>query len=84
MAGDFSVSPNPSNGEVSLNLNLIEKQELTIELMDISGRQVSVQSNNFNAGLSRQNFDFSNLDAGVYHMVLSGEKGRTTLKVVLQ
>ena len=84
LAGDFSVSPNPSNGEVSLNLNLIEKQELTIELMDISGRQVSVQSNNFNAGLSRQNFDFSNLDAGVYHMVLSGEKGRTTLKVVLQ
>ena len=84
LAGDFSVSPNPSNGEVSLNLNLIEKQELTIELMDISGRQVSVQSGNFNAGLSRQNFDFSNLDAGVYHMVLSGEKGRTALKVVLQ
>lgn len=84
LAGDFSVSPNPSNGEVTLNLNLLETQELTVEMMDISGRQVATQAGSFNAGASKQNFDFTNLDAGIYHMILTGEKGRAALKVVLQ
>ncbi|MGB0369096.1 MAG: endonuclease, partial [Flavobacteriales bacterium] len=83
LAGDFSLSPNPSNGEVTLSLNLIETQDLTIEMMDVSGRQVSTQAGQFNSGLTKQSFDFSNLDAGLYHMILTGEKGRTTLKVVL-
>ncbi len=84
LAGDFSVSPNPSNGLVTLNLNLIEGQKLTIDVMDVAGRQVSSQSRNFNAGISRENFDLSRLDAGVYHMVLKGAKGSSALKVVLQ
>ena len=84
LAGDFSVAPNPSNGEVRLNLNLVEVQDLTIEMMDISGRQVAVEAGSFNAGVTKRNFDFSNLDAGIYHMILTGEKGRTALKVVLQ
>lgn len=84
LEGDFYVSPNPSNGIVTLNLNLIETQQLTIEMMDIAGRQVTTQVGSFNAGISRQNFDLSNLDAGIYHMVLTGEKGRNSLKVVLQ
>ena len=84
LEGNFSVSPNPSNGIVTLTLNLVETQELSIEVMDVAGRQVSTQTGSFNSGVSRQNFDLSNLDAGIYHMVLTGEKGRNSLKVVLQ
>ena len=84
LEGNFSVSPNPSNGLVTLNLNLVETQELSIELMDVSGRMVSTQTSNFNSGVSKQNFDLSRLDAGIYHMVLKGEKGTSALKVVLQ
>lgn len=84
LEGSFSVSPNPSNGIVTLNLKLVETQELTIEVMDVAGRQISTQTGNFNSGISRQNFDLSRLDAGVYHMVLKGEKGSSALKVVLQ
>jgi hypothetical protein len=84
LEGSFSVSPNPTNGIVTLNLNLVQSQELSIEVLDIAGRQVSTQARSFNSGISRQNFDLSNLDAGIYHMVLTGEKGRNSLKVVLQ
>ncbi|MCF8464764.1 MAG: endonuclease [Flavobacteriales bacterium] len=84
LVGDFSVSPNPSNGLVTLNLNLIDGQDLTMEIMDIAGRMVSTRSANFNAGISRENFDLSRLDAGVYHMVLRGERGSSALKIVLQ
>ncbi|MBP9151274.1 MAG: T9SS type A sorting domain-containing protein, partial [Flavobacteriales bacterium] len=84
LEGTFSVSPNPSNGLVTLNLNLVEGQKLTIEVMDVAGRKVSTRSANFNTGISKENFDLSRLDAGVYHMVLKGEKGSSALKVVLQ
>lgn len=84
LAGDFSISPNPTNGVTALNLNLKEAQELTINVLDITGRTVSTRTKNFNVGASREMFDLSNLDAGIYHVVLQGEGGRTALKVVLQ
>ena len=84
LEGNFSVSPNPSNGFTTLNLNLSEGQELTIDVMDVAGRQISTQTGSFNAGVSKQTFDFSRLDAGIYHMVLKGDKGSAALKVVLQ
>ncbi len=84
LAGDFSISPNPTDGVAALNLNLKQSQELTINVLDITGRTISTRTKDFNAGVSREMFDLSSLDAGVYHIVLQGESGRTALKVVLQ
>lgn len=82
--GSFSVSPNPTNGITILNLNLSSPQELIIDVMDITGRQISTRTGSFNSGSAKETFDLSGLDAGVYHMVLRGEKGSSTLKIVLQ
>ncbi len=84
LAGDFSISPNPTGGVAALNLNLKEGQELTINVLDITGRTVSSRTKNFNAGMSGEMFNLSKLDAGIYHVVLQGENGSTALKVVLQ
>lgn len=82
--GDFSISPNPADGVAALNLNLKDAQELTINVVDITGRTVATRTKNFSVGVSREMFDLSDLDAGIYHVVLQGENGRTALKVVLQ
>ena len=84
LEGNFSVSPNPTDGQTTLNINLTSSQALTIQVMDVTGRQVSTTTGNYNVGLSKETFDFSRLDAGIYHMILRGEKGSTALKVVLQ
>lgn len=84
LVGDFSITPNPTNGIATLNLNLKDPQDLTIDVIDITGRTVSTRTRNFNVGVSREMFDLSNLDTGIYHVVLQGENGRTALKVVLQ
>lgn len=84
LAGDFSISPNPTDGVAALNLNLKDAQELTINVVDITGRTVSTRTKNFSVGTSREMFDLSDVDAGIYHVVLQGESGRTALKVVLQ
>lgn len=82
--GSFFVSPNPTNGITTLNLKLNSPQELIIDVMDITGRQVSSRTGNFKSGLTQETFDLSGLNAGVYHMVLRGEKGSSALKIVLQ
>lgn len=84
LAGDFSISPNPTDGVAALNLNLKDAQQLTINVVDITGKTVTTRTKNFNVGVSREMFDLSKLDAGIYHVVLQGENGRTALKVVLQ
>lgn len=84
LEGDFSISPNPTEGVAALNLNLKEAQQLTVNVVDITGRSVSTRTKNFNIGNSREMLDFSGLDAGIYQVVLQGEHGRTALKVVLQ
>jgi len=84
LKGEFSISPNPTDGEAVLNMKLNEAQELTINVLDITGRTVSTRTKNFNTGMSREMFDMTNLDAGIYNVILQGENGRTTLKVVLQ
>jgi endonuclease I len=84
LEGDFSISPNPTDGVAALNLNLKDAQELTINIVDITGRTVSTRTKNFSVGMSREMLDLSNLDAGIYHVVLQGENGRTALKVVLR
>lgn len=84
LAGDFSISPNPTDGVAALNLNLKESQELTINVLDITGRTVSTRTKDFSAGMTREMFDLSRLDAGVYHIVLQGGNGTAALKVILQ
>lgn len=84
LEGDFSISPNPTNGIAALNLNLKEAQQLSIDVMDITGRTVATRTRNFNVGVSREMFDLTSLDAGVYHVILRVANGRTALKVVLQ
>ena len=84
LKGEFFISPNPTNGEAVLNLDLTESQDLTISILDITGRIVSARTRTFSVGSSREMLDLSNLDAGIYHVVLQGDAGSAALKVVLQ
>ncbi len=84
LEGEFSITPNPTDGKSTLNLALNEPQELTLRVVDVTGREVLVLAGNYNSGLNREVLDLSDLDAGIYHVILQGEKARTTLKVVVQ
>ncbi|MFM1875383.1 MAG: hypothetical protein RL266_1120 [Bacteroidota bacterium] len=84
LEGEFSLTPNPTDGITALNLNLNQSLQLTIDVIDITGRTVSTRTKNFSVGMSREMFDLSRLDAGVYHVLLKGENGRSALKIILQ
>lgn len=72
---EISLLPNPviSNLQLEGDLSAFEQ----IELFDLTGRLVKAES-------VRSKLNVSNLSPGVYHLVLSGDSNRETLKFVKQ
>jgi len=83
LEGEFTLSPNPTDGYVGLTMNLQTAQDLTIELMDVSGRMIDTQQLKAGVGVSKRYYQLDALSAGVYQFVVSGANGRKVLKLIL-
>lgn len=80
---DLNIFPNPSNGQFELLLESKENVAATIEMIDLSGRVLSLEQVRFNAGANRIGLQNSNLSVGTYMLRLSyGEKAITKLVLV--
>ena len=76
----ISVFPNPSNGEVHVELNAGHKADLTV--YDITGRQLFAYSFNGLNHTTLENF-LNTLGSGVYFINAVSEARNETLKLVL-
>ena len=67
LIGEFF--PSPTEGKVSINLNLLNPSDISIfNFYDVQGKLVATKRIHNTSGLMRQtaSFDLSNLDAGMY------------------
>lgn len=78
------VYPNPTNGVVNLEVELVEiSDRVEISVIDAAGRVL--QRNQYQAfKQGRFNFDLSNLSAGFYFLRLQTDQGLRTEKIFLQ
>jgi hypothetical protein len=67
----LTISPNPTNGLVSLNTSVIGNYEL----LTLDGRVLE-------AGTAKKDYDLTTYPKGVYHLRLSTDEGNRVLKVV--
>ena len=67
----LTISPNPTNGIVSLNASVIG----TYELLTLDGRILE-------SGTAKKDYDLTTYPKGVYHLRLSADEGTRVLKVV--
>jgi len=67
--------PNPTNGMVTMNCYLHQKQEVSIELFDVKGMLMKTISRNtvYKAGNHKIEFSTEELPAGTYMIRLTGE-----------
>ncbi|MDF2435928.1 MAG: hypothetical protein K0Q95_304 [Bacteroidota bacterium] len=75
IANSISVYPNPSNGMFTLNLG--HNVTSTVEVYNVLGAQVSDKS--FNTQIN--SLDLTGLEAGVYFVKVTTEKGQITKKI---
>ncbi len=73
-----SLYPNPTHGTLNINLSEVSDELFTVEIMDAYGKVYqSVNSNDLTS--STINFDLSDLNAGIYFVKVTCEKGQSNL-----
>lgn len=76
------VIPNPSDGNFSLLFNLKSTEDLTIEVLDLTGKVIQTRSlGKTFAGHQNLSIDASQLNSGFYFCKLSTPKGSFTKKI---
>lgn len=81
---DFSVYPNPTNGFISLKLNLKNTQSLKIELFDVIGQKVFSRQLGTVQGDLIIPIDVSSLHKGSYSVKVTSDEGVKVKKITIQ
>jgi hypothetical protein len=76
--------PNPNNGLFTLELNASQKENLSINVMNISGVTVYTLDNLEVSGFVSKNMDLGTLPEGTYVLKLSNGKESTMRKLVIK
>ena len=80
---DFSIYPNPNNGEFTVKLNSASNDDIEIEVFDIGGRRIFDRSYTNNS-----NFDeiitLNNVQSGMYLVNVTDGQKTATKKIVIE
>ncbi len=80
---NFAVYPNPNNGTFSVQLNGSLERSIKFEVFDIGGRYMHNKSYD-NVGDFNEEIRLRNIRPGVYLLVVSDGKRKTTKKIVIR
>lgn len=80
----ISVYPNPSNGEFTVNMDVIETGKLQVALYDVSGKVVHAEDLGGFSGKFNKTFSLTHLSAGVYTLNLVMDQGTVRYKLVIR
>lgn len=76
------IHPNPTSGNLNVNFELEQSENVTIEVLDLLGKSISVQ--NFGtlvSGAQKLNMDLSDLNSGIYFVKINAGNKVSTQKV---
>ncbi|MCB0835365.1 MAG: T9SS type A sorting domain-containing protein [Bacteroidetes bacterium] len=79
----MSIVPNPSQGTFEVNLEMQNLDAVTMELIDLSGKQITARKME-NALYHRETFNMTHLSAGLYLLKVKTSKGSATRKLVIR
>ncbi len=78
---DFAMFPNPTNGLLNVEFNLVSSQRVSIDVLDLTGRLViSRDLGVLPAGYSLQQVDLSGHSEGLYLLNMNVNEGRVVGK----
>lgn len=79
----MEVYPNPTQGDVIVNMDLTETIEAELRVVDLTGKTIQVQNlGQLNSGNHNFEVSMKNIPSGIYYVELVSETGIQTEKVV--
>ncbi|MBC7485488.1 MAG: T9SS type A sorting domain-containing protein [Cytophagaceae bacterium] len=80
---EMELSPNPVNAELSIEANLTAADEIELSVISELGFKVDyVYKGTRTAGLQQFTYNASSLPAGIYYLMLKGEKNNKTVRFI--
>jgi hypothetical protein len=79
-----NIVPNPISGEGTLNVFMDNAQNMSMDIIDISGKLVVTQSKSLNQGENKITLDTKQLSSGIYTLTLSSGTTSFSRKMIVQ
>ena len=80
----FQNAPNPSNGSTRISFKLAQQKQVSIEIRDMAGRTIEVRElGNLAQGTYVEEFDVTNLEAGIYTYTLAFTDGGQVTRTMM-
>lgn len=80
-----NVFPNPANGFVNVTLDMNQTEQVTVEVLTLSGRLVkTVYNGGAVNGMNNLGFDATGWAAGVYMVRIQGENHMEVKKLIIE
>lgn len=80
---DFSLYPNPNNGNFNVQFNSSTSKDVKISVHDLRGRRI-FENNYNNTGLFSQNVQMDNVQSGVYLVTVQDGNRKEVKKIVVE
>lgn len=83
VVGAFNLYPNPSDGNFMVTFEVASKEDVAINVMDVTGRLVIGETLQGYVGKFTKQYNFNTLDSGVYFYSVRTAKGVITKRIVI-
>ena len=81
---EVSIFPNPATSVLNVKITDELAQDVTAEIVDITGKVLSVEQFSHNGGTQQQTLNISNLAKGIYLLNLKTQNGTRTCKFIVE
>ncbi len=79
---NVSIYPNPANNILNVNIELHNKENLSLSIVDQLGRSIVVNNQLITTLKSNNSVDLTNIPSGMYHVKIKGETFTKLIKFV--
>ena len=80
----FNLYPNPTKGEFTVNLQTVDSNKVSIQLLDLSGRLIDKKVFTIVGGYFSEKLFFDKASSGIYLLKISNGYKQTTRKLILK
>lgn len=80
---NFSLYPNPNNGDFTVQFSSVTNKDVNISVHDIRGRKI-FDKNYSNTGMFSQNLHLDNVQSGVYLVTVQDGNKKTVKRIVVE
>lgn len=80
---DVHIYPNPTSGNLYLNLNLINYSKLNYQIINMTGELVYSEQTGICKGIVKKTFNLTNFSKGVYYIRVGSDKDVIIKKVIV-